>query len=220
MSVSVEELSLTCSQPSRITHLCFPKSSQTITMAISSSVTAGIVIAIFSFLLLILVALYYSHRRRTHNTPSKATTPSSPTGSSSPTLPPSQLTRSKRLTGIQNVQQQQHTRFPSLENGPGPTLITTPPTSTPNIPTTSTIRAVTITPARSPTSATMQRPATTASNKRSSLHQAVLGVGTTDSQMNNSDTTKEAGEKIGAQNLNANPGAGVERPKAYTGAWP
>jgi hypothetical protein len=38
--------------------------------------------------------------------------------------------------------------------------------------------------------------------------------------MNNSDTTKEAGEKIGAQNLNANPGAGVERPKAYTGAWP
>jgi hypothetical protein len=91
---------------------------------------------------------------------------------------------------------------------------------TPNIPTTNTIRAVTITPATSPTSATMQRPATAASNKRSSLYQAVLDVGTTDSQKNNSDITKEADEKTGARNLNPNPSAGVERPKAYTGAWP
>lgn len=169
--------------------------------------------AVLSFLLLGLVILYCTNRHHQRNTPSKATTTSSPIGSESPKSSPPQLTGTNKRTGILGLQrQQQHTRYPSLEHGSGPTLVTTPP---PNTPAVDTIRAVITTPATSSACIRMQPPATGASNNRSSLHQAMLDVGAEDSQKNCNDSVEEDGEDIKTKNLKNSPAS-----KAYTGAWP
>ncbi|KAI4955081.1 hypothetical protein J4E91_000937 [Alternaria rosae] len=182
-------------------------------MALSNSATVGVVIAIFCIVLFIAVALYryYVDRRCKQNGTSKAATPSSPTGSGSPTPPLQQL------MGNQNPQhQQEHTR-PSLENGPGPTWVATPePHASPF----RTIRAVPATPKTSSTSA--MRPVTGESDKRSSLHQAVLGVSTSHGRRNNSDATKEADENGRIKDMDDDhiAGGSIGRQKTYTGAWP
>jgi hypothetical protein len=186
-------------------------------MALSSPAKAGIIIVVLSTLLLAFITLYYFYRHRTHDGSSKATTPSSPTGSQSPTLSPPQIRGNKRRAGDQNVQpQQQPKMYPCLKNGPGPMLRAVPEPDTPPY---STIRAVPATSASTFTSA--MRLITGESDKRSSLHQAVLDVGTSHGN-NNSSTPKEASENTKAKDADDNhvARASTGRQKTYTGAWP
>ena len=187
-------------------------------MTLFSTQIAGIAIGVFFVLSLIMFALYYSiDRLRKQNGTAKATTPSSPTGSGSPTPPPQHLMDNQRRTSNQySPPQQEHSR-PSLEYGPGPTWVATPEPETYRF---NTIRAVPATPKTS--SANAMRPVTSESDKRSSLHQAVLGAGTSRGRKNNSDATKEADETARAKDLDDDhvAGSSIGRQKTYTGAWP
>jgi len=186
-------------------------------MTLSSPKIAGIVVGVFFVVPLIMITLYYSFDRlRKQNGTAKATTPSSPTGSGPPTPPPKQLVGNQRhAVELDSQPQQEHSR-PSLENGPGPTWVATPEPATYSF---NTIRAVPATPKTSSTSA--MHPVTAESDKRSSLHQAVLGVGTSRGWKNNSDATKEADKNARAEDVGDHAtGGSIGRQKTYTGTWP
>jgi hypothetical protein len=182
-------------------------------MVLSSSATAGIILAISFILLLSSGAVYYTKRRLRQNELSKATTSSSPTSSDPSAFSLQHIEVSCKRADVADLRhQQQHTRYPSLENGPGPTLVNTPG---PDAPAIDTIRRVVVTPAASASSTRVQPPTTATSSDRSSLHRAVLDVGVEDDQKKSDDTVQEADEHIRAQDLEHNPVG-----KAYTGAWP
>ncbi|KAG9192553.1 hypothetical protein G6011_11287 [Alternaria panax] len=186
-------------------------------MALSGPATAGLIMAIVVILLFSLAALYYTKRRSRQNAPPKATDPTSPTDSGSPAI--SSLLRLKGINKRSEISdpqhqdhEQHHTRFPSLEQGPGPTLITF---ADPETRTISTIRAVIATPMKSSSSARVQPSNSAASNNRSSLHQAVLDVGAGDGQKSDNAAVEEVVDVTTAKDLKHNPVG-----KAYAGTWP
>ncbi|KAF1830067.1 hypothetical protein BDW02DRAFT_583193 [Decorospora gaudefroyi] len=138
-----------------------------------------------------------------------------------------------RITGIKKCAQEHHTRFPSLENGPGPTITESVPSSrtitsrfnSENYTNLSNISSISVTPTTPATPATPStaatvlktvRPSTSGSNRPSSLRQAVMGIG-------EERKSEEKGAEHAKEKVEANVERKVDgdaRPKGYTGAWP
>lgn len=180
-------------------------------MTLSGPETAGIIIVIIVILLLCLGAFYSTKHVRQQNTLPDATDPPLPTDSGRPSL--TSLLRLKGTNKRTEISDpEHHIRYPSLEHGPGPTLTTLAVPETPAI---GTIRAVTATPTASPSSTRVEPADSVASNDRSSLHQAVLDVGTEDDQQNGDASKKPDDVASTAKEWKHSLVS-----KAYTGAWP
>jgi hypothetical protein len=191
-------------------------------MALSTASIAGVVIAVLFTLSLLFALILFHNRRHRHVTkglddesPSMA-----PEGDASPSMSPPTLTGPKKRT---HNNLQQHSRYPSLENGPGPILsragsklLDRPATPGPNTPT------PTVPSTAGSTATVLQhkgRPSTSGTNRPSSLHQAVLG-NQEQAMKAEGEGTEAVGEKTKAE---ANVGRKMEgdaKPRGYTGAWP
>ena len=154
------------------------------------------------------------------------------------------------LVGPKKRLQENHHRCPSLENGPGPTIVRKPrsklfqsvknrpstpgpesalPSTTPNasatMPSTPATTAAIATPSTTATVLHIVRPSTSGTNRPSSLHQAVLGKqeeAMVEAMKQEGEKMMATGEKITAD-VEANMGLKTEgdaKARRYTGAWP
>jgi hypothetical protein len=214
-------------------------------MPLSTAATAGIVIAILFTLSLLFAFILFTNRR--HRLVPKPLDDESPSlaaeGDASPSMSPLTLVGPKKRTNNDH-----HHRYPSLENGPGPT-ITKPPRSKlakyrpatpgPNgrnastpiaktaVEATPTPASATTVPSTAGSTATVlhhtQRPGTSGTNRPSSLHQAVLGKqeeAMVKAVEEASEKLKAAAEKIKAKASVDKEMEGDAKPRRYTGAWP
>jgi hypothetical protein len=207
-------------------------------MGLSTAATAGIVVAVLILLSITFGTILFRNRRHRHV--SKGLDDESPTmnpeGDASPSMSP------PTLTGPKKRLHENHHRYPSLENGPGPTIIKKPrsklfqsvknrpstpspesavPSTTPNasatIPSTP-VTTATATPSTTATVLHTVRPSTSGTHRPSSLHQAVLGK----QEEAMVEAMKREEEKMKAD-VEANMGLkreGDAKARRYTGAWP
>ena len=199
-------------------------------MTLSDAALAGIVVGAILIFTSVFGVMLYRKRRHNHSASPKYISPSSPAAPGSPTLSP------PPLTGIKKRVHDNHGRYPSLENGPGPTFVTRSARaprsfnsqnstdlsnlSTVDGPATSG-RAVLSDPMTTTSLDAERRPDTAVSTRPGSLHQAVLDIGEKEAQTGVTGAIEEEFEKAKTEEASTERSRDAKlRPKGYSGAWP